>query len=138
MTWLYQGQPVEDAPEQYQGFVYLIHNIATDRLYVGKKNFWRIDRLPPLKGKTRCRHRRTQTDWRTYCGSNRVLEEDIEVYGPESITREILYMCANKTQMSYWEALEQFNRRVLFDDRYYNGIIDCKITARGLSSISDI
>lgn len=138
MTWFYQGQPVEDAPDEYQGFVYLIHNIATDRLYVGKKNFWRVDRLPPLKGKTRRRHRRTQTDWRTYYGSNRVLEEDIEIYGPESVSREILYMCANKNQMSYFETLEQFNRAVLFDPRYYNDFIGCKITSRGLGSAEDV
>jgi hypothetical protein len=134
MTWYFAGKPITETPEEYQGFVYEIHCLATDRLYIGKKNFWRVDKLPPLKGKTRRRHRRTPTDWGDYYGSNRVLLEDIEVYGPESVTRTILVLCANKTQMSYFETKLQFERSVLFDNRYYNDFIGCRITGRGMSS----
>jgi hypothetical protein len=137
VTWYYKNQPFTETPDEYQGFVYEIHCIATDKLYIGKKNFWRVDRLPPLKGKTRRRHRRTQSDWREYYGSNRVLEEDIAIYGPESVNRTILILCANKTQMSYFETKTQFDRNVLFDPRYYNDFIGCRITGRGLSSIKD-
>jgi hypothetical protein len=138
MTWQYKGLEFTETPDEYQGFVYEIENIATGKLYIGKKNFWRVDKLPPLKGKTRRRHRRTQTDWRDYYGSNRVLQEDIEIYGPESVNRTILILCANRTQMSYFETKTQFDRNVLLDSRYYNDFIGCKITGRGLSSIEDV
>jgi hypothetical protein len=138
MTWHYNGEPFTQTPEQYQGFVYLIENIATEKLYVGKKNFWRVEKKPPLKGYKRRRLIRQETDWHNYYGSNTKLLEDIEVYGPESAVRTILYLCANKNQMSYFETREQFNRNVLFDSTYYNDYIGCRITSRGLGSDLDI
>jgi len=37
MTWSYQGQVVEELPEDCVGFVYLITNIVSGRKYIGKK-----------------------------------------------------------------------------------------------------
>ena len=37
MQWIYQGQPVEQLPEDCVGFVYLITNTTTGKMYVGKK-----------------------------------------------------------------------------------------------------
>ena len=37
MTWLYQGNPVEQLPEDCAGFVYEITNLITQRKYIGKK-----------------------------------------------------------------------------------------------------
>jgi hypothetical protein len=37
MTWYYQNNPVEELPEDCVGFVYLITNKASSRMYVGKK-----------------------------------------------------------------------------------------------------
>jgi hypothetical protein len=134
MTWHYHSKPYTETPEEYQGFVYLIHNIATGKLYVGKKNFWKTVKKPPLKGRVNRRHVRLETDWRDYYGSNTQLLADIEIYGPESADRRILYLCANKTQMSYFETKEQFTRDVLTDKQYYNDFIGCRITGRGLCS----
>lgn len=132
MTWYYKQQPVLEAPEEYLGFVYEIHDLKNDRLYIGKKLFWTTVKLPPLKGRSRKRHRRTQTDWRDYYGSSDQLKETVALQGPTNFNRTILYMCDNKNQMSYWETRTQFDRNVLFDNRYYNGIINCRITAKGL------
>lgn len=130
--WTYRGTIFDTAPDTAQGFVYLITNLKTKRKYIGKKNFWTVKKLPPLKGKTRKRHKRTPTDWQSYWGSSTELQNDIYSTGIEHFSREILYICNNKTQMSYYETLEQFNRGVLLSDEYYNGIIACRITAKGL------
>ena len=37
MTWLYQGNLIEELPEDCVGFVYLITNSVTGRKYIGKK-----------------------------------------------------------------------------------------------------
>ena len=42
-----------DAPDDIEGFVYVITDKRNDKKYVGKKKFWSVTRKPPLKGKTR-------------------------------------------------------------------------------------
>jgi hypothetical protein len=37
MTWLHESQEITEIPEEYAGFVYLITNKQTGRMYVGKK-----------------------------------------------------------------------------------------------------
>lgn len=130
--WLYQGSEFAEPTEDMVGFVYEIHNLATDRLYIGKKLFWTTQKLAPLKGKTRRRHRRTQSDWRQYYGSNRALGAEVVLLDPEQIRRTILHICYSKSEMTWWETLTQIDRDVLRDPRYYNEIIACKISSRGL------
>ena len=135
MTWLYNNEPYTTPSDDLTGFVYLIENLTNGRLYIGQKVFWRTVKLKPLKGKTNRRHRREASDWQDYYGSSAELQRDVEAQGPDTFKRTILYLCANKNQMNYFETREQFEREVLFKDQYYNGIINCRITARGLSSL---
>ena len=132
MPWTYQGQPVTSALEQYQGFVYLIHNTQLNRMYVGKKNFWKTVKMPPLKGQRRKRTVRKETDWQSYWGSNANLQSDVAALGTDCFDRTILCMCENKTEMSYEEARIQFQLNVLRDPQYYNEFIGCRISARNL------
>ena len=132
MTWYYKLRPYTIANPLYQGFVYEIKNLTNNRLYIGQKNFWRTIKLKPLKGKTNRRHRREETDWQGYYGSSAELLNDVETLGPDHFQRRILYMCENRNQMNYFEAREQFARDVLLDKRYYNAMINCRISARGL------
>jgi hypothetical protein len=125
-------QLLTTTPEEYQGFVYEITDTVNNKLYIGKKLFWTIQKLKPLKGRVNRRHRRVETDWQDYYGSSDALNQQISIHGKEHFQRRILFMCANKTQMSYFETREQFVRDVLLDKSYYNGIIACKITSRGL------
>ena len=39
--------------------------------------------------------------------------------------------------MSYLEAKEQFDRGVLLSDKYYNGIINCKIHRSHVKELKD-
>ena len=132
MSWYYNNELITTAPEEYVGFVYEIHDTLNQKYYIGKKLLWRTKKLPPLKGRKNKRHRRIETDWQTYWGSSDALNSVRAEIGDQHFKRKILYWCANKNQMSYFETREQFSRDVLFKDEYYNGIISCRISSRGL------
>ena len=127
MIWTYQQQPPEEIPEGYIGFVYLITNLTTGQKYIGKKLAQFKKTRPPLKGKRLKRRTTVESDWRDYWGSSERLQADVNTLGPEKFTREILYLCKSKAEMSYLEAREQFERRVLETDDYYNGIINVRV-----------
>ena len=127
MIWTYQQQPLEEIPEGYIGFVYLITNLTTGQKYIGKKLAQFKKTRPPLKGKRLKRRTTVESDWRDYWGSSERLQADVNTLGPEHFTREILYLCKSKAEMSYLEAREQFERRVLESDDYYNGIINVRV-----------
>lgn len=135
MTWTYLDKPYTLAQQQYQGFVYEIYDTINNRLYIGKKNFWRTQKLKPLKGKTRRRHKQVESDWQSYYGSNLELQQQVELHGAHCFQRKILVLCANKNQMTYFEMKLQFEYDVLFDDRYYNNYIGGRLTARGLRNV---
>ena len=127
MQWTYKGKIVENIPEEYIGFVYLITNITNDKKYIGKKLAQFKVTKKPLKGKKNKRRSTKESDWRTYWGSSDKLNEDVEHLGPENFTREILYYCTSRGELSYLEAKEQFDREVLKTDEYYNGIINVRV-----------
>ncbi len=127
MSWHYQNRLVEEIPEGYIGFVYLITNLKTGQKYVGKKLAQFKKTKPPLKGRKLKRRSTVESDWREYYGSSDRLNADLQQLGPENFTREILYYCKSKAEMSYLEAREQFERRVLESDDYYNGIINVRV-----------
>lgn len=133
--WIYKEKEfkTEDIPENIIGFVYCITNLQTGRMYIGKKIFFNTHKKPPLKGKKRRRIVKVESDWQSYYGSNQELNEELQNSDPSNYKREILHLCKNKSQMSYYEAKEQFQRDVLLSDLYYNGWISCRVTSKGLT-----
>lgn len=127
MQWTYQGKIVDEIPKEYVGFVYLITNLTNDKKYIGKKLAQFKVTKKPLKGKKNKRRSTKESDWRDYWGSSDMLNEDVRTLGPENFTREILYYCTGRGEMSYLEAREQFERKVLETDEYYNGIINVRV-----------
>jgi hypothetical protein len=127
MDWTYQGEIINEIPEGYIGFIYLITNLTNNRKYIGKKLAQFKKSKPPLKGKKNRRKYTVESDWRDYWGSSDRLNEDVKNLGTDKFTREILYFCRSKAELGYLEALEQFDRRVLETDDYYNGIINVRI-----------
>ena len=127
MQWTYNGKVIDSISDEYEGFVYLITNTTTGQKYVGKKLAKFKTTKPPLKGKKNKRRGYKESDWRDYWGSSDRLQEDVDKLGPTNFTREILYFCKSRAEMSYIEAREQFDRRVLETDDYYNGIINVRV-----------
>ena len=127
MEWTYRGQIIDNLPEDCEAFVYLITNTTNGRKYVGKKLAKFKKTRPPLKGKKNKRRTTVESDWREYWGSSDNLLADVSLLGPDKFTREILHYCPSRGVASYLEAREQFERRVLETDDYYNGIINVRV-----------
>ena len=133
MTWLYESQEIAELPEDCVGFVYVITNQLSGRQYIGKKlarfkkTTYKTVKLKNGKKKRKKIRGSIDSDWRDYYGSSPELSRDVEQLGTENFTREILHYCRSKAECSYIEAREQFSRRVLESDGYYNGIINCRI-----------
>lgn len=127
VNWTYQGKPLDTLPEECVGFVYLITNTKTGRMYVGKKLAKFKRSRPPLKGRKNKRRHTVESDWQDYYGSSDLLTEDVNKLGKEKFKREILYFCKSKGECNYLEAKEQFARGVLESDDYYNGHIRVRV-----------
>jgi hypothetical protein len=133
MSWLYENKQIDVLPEECVGFVYLITNNLTGRKYIGKKlakfskTTYKTVKLKNGNKKRKKIRSKIDSDWQLYYGSSPELTKDIEQLGPGNFTREILYYCGSKSECSYIEAREQFSRRVLESDDYYNGHIQVRV-----------
>jgi hypothetical protein len=133
MTWLFESKEVLNLPEDCAGFVYEITNKLTGRKYIGKKlakfkrTTYKTVKLKNGKKKRKKIKGSIDSDWQTYYGSSPELLKDIELLGTENFSREILYYCKSKAECSYIEAREQFLKRVLETDDYYNGHIQVRV-----------
>jgi hypothetical protein len=131
--WTFNNELVETLPDDCVGFVYLIVNKANGRMYVGKKlaKFSRTStKTVTLKNGTKKKKKvrsKIDSDWQEYYGSSIELNKDIELLGKDTFTRQILFFCKSKAECSYVEAREQFTRRVLESDDYYNGQISVRV-----------
>ena len=133
MTWNYQGTAVEQLPEECVGFVYLIINNTNGRKYIGKKlakfskTTYKTVKLKNGNKKKKKIRTKVDSDWRDYYGSSPELTKDVELLGKDNFRREILYYCKSKAECSYIEAREQFSRRVLESQDWYNGHIQVRV-----------
>jgi hypothetical protein len=133
MPWLFESKTIEVLPEDCVGFVYVITNNVNGRKYIGKKlakfskTTYRVVKLKNGNKKKKKIRGKIESDWQTYYGSNEQLNKDVAQLGNENFTREILYYCKSKAECSYIEAREQFSRRVLESDDWYNGHIQVRV-----------
>jgi hypothetical protein len=133
MVWLYENTQIETLPEDCVGFVYLITNKVTGRKYIGKKlakfskTTYKVVKLKNGNKKRKKIKSKIDSDWQLYYGSNDQLNKDIAELGSDNFTREILFYCQSKATCSYIEAREQFLRRVLEEDGWYNGHIQVRV-----------
>ena len=133
MTWHYQNTPVTELPTDCVGFVYQITCTVNGRMYIGKK----LARFKTLRYKMHTQKNGKKVrkrirgavpcDWQDYYGSSDALNADIERLGKDKFVREILYFCSSKAECNYIEAREQFDRRVLESNMYYNGHIRVRV-----------
>jgi hypothetical protein len=131
--WLYSQ---EFNIEDYFGFVYIITNLETNKKYIGKKFFHHTKKLPPLKGMKRKRTVIKESDWQSYYGSSNILKEELKQHGKDKFKREIIKLCTNKKELTYWETKLQFAYGVLEKpDEWYNDNILGKFFTRDLASV---
>lgn len=137
--WTYRGQEFTvDQIGSYFGFVYLILDTVTGKLYIGQKRFFFTKTLPPLKSSGSKRKRRVTylSDWITYHGSNRTLQQLVsENQDPLRFRREILHLCMNASEMNYIETREIFSRNALLSPQYFNEYVQCRINANSVKNL---
>jgi hypothetical protein len=131
--WTFNNNLVNELPDDCVGFVYLITNKVTGRMYIGKKlakfsktTYKTVTQKNGIKKKKKIRSK-IDSDWIEYYGSSIELNKDVEALGKDNFTREILFYCKSKAECSYVEAREQFGRKVLESDEYYNGQISVRV-----------
>lgn len=135
LTWIYSGKVVtdiSDMPEDAIGFVYELTD-STGRKYIGRKTLFSIRKrkfgkkesvLITDKRKKLYEMVKKESDWKTYTGSNKSLNEEI-ANGLEIVKKEILHYGFAKKQISYLETKELFVREVLEPhSNYWNSNIN--------------
>lgn len=125
--WFYKGKEISDEDLQgYVAFVYLITNLQSGKKYIGKKLLTKT-RTKKVKGKTRKKKVVTESDWRTYYGSNNDLKRDVESFGGSAFRRDIIALCKSRGTANYLEAKYQFEYNVLESEEYYNDQIRVRV-----------
>lgn len=100
-------------PEEWFGFIYLITNKSSGKMYIGKKNFKLKKTRKPLKGMKRKRIEYVDSGWKNYISSSKYLIEDIESIGHGMFEFHIIRLCTGKCELSYLEEKYQFESNVL-------------------------
>ena len=142
MVWIYEQKQIETLPEDCVGFVYLITNNSTGRRYIGKKlakfskTTYRVVKLKNGNKKRKRVKSKIDSDWQTYWSSSDELNKDLKLLGEDNFTREILFYCRSKAECTYVEAREQFSRKVLESDDYYNGQISVRVHGSHIKKLS--
>lgn len=111
--WIYNNTIINEVPESVKGFVYRVKDDTTGMMYIGKKSFYSTITKPPLKGYKRKRKVTTESKWRTYTSSSKIVNALIKEKGIENFTFEILVMCPDKAQLNYAELVYQIKLDVL-------------------------
>jgi len=129
VDWKYNGiiiNSIDQIPEKIVGFIYVVRNLTTDKVYYGKKSLYshRKKRLTP-KEKLLPENKRktfkietTHTAWQNYTGSCKILNDDLvrgDVY-----EKEILKFCTSRVQMTVLEMKIIFCENCLEGEHCYN------------------
>jgi hypothetical protein len=113
-------------PTDYYGFVYLVTNIATGRMYIGKRSMWSNIRKA-VKGRRNRKRLVVESNWRSYTTSSTQINK--EILEGQQFKYEILSLHKSKSSLGYAEVEQMILRDVLrkrFKDGervYYNAII---------------
>lgn len=125
--WFLDGHEVnEESLAGYVGMVYKITNLASGKAYIGKKLFKKT-RTKKVSGQKRRKKVVTDSDWKTYYGSNEELKNDVKELGAENFRRDILKLCKSKGSVNYWELKLQILNEVLESDNWYNSWIYVRV-----------
>ena len=142
--WEYQGKNISslsDMPPNTLGIIYRIENKDTGKYYVGRKTVCskRKRKLTLAEKKIKGNERKTfiyemkeSSGWKSYCGSNTTLKE--EVKKGANITKTILHFCFSKAEITLKETAEIICGGCLEDPLSYNDWVKCIIYKKHLIS----
>jgi hypothetical protein len=105
---------------EWIGFVYIIQS-PENRYYIGKKNFHSITKKT-VKGKIRKQIVCKESNWKTYTGSSKALNEDISKMGIENFKFYILSLHESRSSLAYFECKFILASDALLNSKFYNRI----------------
>lgn len=142
--WKYKEniiQGIKDFPESTYGFIYKVTHLPTNKSYIGKKVLYfertkklgkreveelkEQRKLQGLRGKTPAKKKViTESDWKTYYGSQKEIKELVTKSNPEDWNKQILQFVPSKKLLTYYETKYLFVNEVIENsDIYYNNNI---------------
>lgn len=142
--WKYKEniiQDIKDFPESTYGFIYKVTHLPTNKSYIGKKVLYfertkklgkrevedlkEQRKLQGLRGKTPAKKKViTESDWKTYYGSQKEIKELVAKSNPEDWNKQILQFVPSKKLLTYYETKYLFVNEVIENsDIYYNNNI---------------
>lgn len=117
LKWLYKNKEINTIKDlsdnKLEGFIYLLI-LKDGTKYIGKKNFYSTITKPPLKGKKRKRKITKESNWLTYCSSQKHIDKN------NIQQKHILCLCETKRELTYKEVKYQFQFNVLEDKDFLN------------------
>jgi hypothetical protein len=116
-NWTYLGKELTELPPKVFGFVYLITNLESGRMYIGRK--YATKKVGKVRKGIR-RTKRVESDWQDYTGSSDELNADILRLGHKQFRREVLAFGYSKGEVNFAESFLQFALGALETDRFYN------------------
>lgn len=134
-------QDTKDFPENTYGFIYKVTHLPTNKSYIGKKVLYfertkklgkreveelkEQRKLQGLRGKTPAKKKViTESDWKTYYGSQKEIKELVAKSNPEDWNKQILQFVPSKKLLTYYETKYLFVNEVIENsDIYYNNNI---------------
>lgn len=123
--WQY---PKEFNPEDWTGFIYRIVDLDTKREYIGKKFFNKTIRKK-VKNRTNRKKVIKSSDWKTYTGSCKELNAEIELRGKDRFEFYIESLHECRSSLAYREVEVQILENVMraklptSEKKFYNGMI---------------
>lgn len=130
--WVFNNQEIFEVPPGAFGFVYQITDTDSGMKYIGRKYLSKaktVSRRVKLKNGTKVTKKkksRVESDWMTYTGSCKPLNEQIEKLGKEKFKFEILAFGFTKGQVNFLEEYIQMKASVMIDDSYYNDSVGAR------------
>lgn len=128
--WKLDSNLKPEIPIDAIGFIYVIKNKTTNKSYIGKKLLQNKKKRKPLKGRVNARRYMVESDWKDYTGSSPALNEYIQKNGKSEFEFIILHFHPSKLLLSYHEIKEIISRDAIFNNEYYNEVLNCRFRYR--------
>lgn len=126
--WIHEGNCLENPPDGYYGFIYMIID-DTGKRYWGKKAFahkrkTKLSKKARVGTRKRVQIKEVDSKWLSYWGSSKPLLEYIKERGStDGFQRFIVKLCKDRQSLTYWELATLVENKVLFRDDCWNGNI---------------
>ena len=118
------------------GFVYAIHNVVDNKIYIGKKNLYttrkkavgkraqakQAEEVGDKRKVKKVEHVTKESDWRTYNSSNKQLQQEIQE-NPEQFRKYILEFANSNIDLTYLELKYMFQYNVMECDSYNDNLL---------------